>query len=60
MIPFRSRTDTFRAKALIAEHRAKNATDPELNQGWEELAIEWHAMAKASASQKDRNSLMDE
>jgi hypothetical protein len=43
-----------RLKAIAAEHRAKQATDPALRQDWEELAIEWHLMANLAGSEPAR------
>lgn len=39
----------YRAKALVAEQRAKETSDPTAQQDWEELAIEWHMMASIAA-----------
>jgi hypothetical protein len=39
----------YRAKALVAEQRAKETSDPTARQDWEELAIEWHTMASIAA-----------
>ena len=53
MIPrqhhMQSRTDTYRAKALACEQRARDTSDPTLKQDWAELAIEWHTMANFAA-----------
>jgi hypothetical protein len=48
-MPFKSRTDMYRAKALDCEQRAREASDPTSKQDWEELAIEWHTMANFAA-----------
>lgn len=38
-------SEKYRLKALVCEERARDATDLDLKLGWEELAIEWHALA---------------
>ena len=48
-MPMGSRSHTYRLKALESERRASEASDPATKQDWEELAIQWHAMAHASA-----------
>jgi hypothetical protein len=48
-MPFKSRTDMYRAKALDCEQRAREASDPTSKRDWEELAIEWHTMANFAA-----------
>jgi len=40
-----SRTDDYRMKAIACEQQASDASNPRLKRDWEELAIEWHAMA---------------
>jgi hypothetical protein len=44
-----SSVTAYRAKALVAEQRAKETSDPTAQQDWEELAIEWHMMASIAA-----------
>jgi hypothetical protein len=39
------RAALFRLKAIAAEQRAREASDPAQRQDWEELAIEWHLAA---------------
>jgi len=48
-MPFKIRTDMYRAKALDCEQRAREASDPTSKRDWEELAIEWHTMANFAA-----------
>jgi hypothetical protein len=48
-MPTKNRADMYRAKALVAEQRAKETSDPTAKQDWEELAIEWHMMASIAA-----------
>jgi hypothetical protein len=40
-----SRTDNYRMKAIACEQQASDASNPTSKKDWEELAIEWHAMA---------------
>ena len=40
-----SRTDDYRMKAIACEQQASDASNPTSKKDWEELAIEWHAMA---------------
>ena len=47
-MPMGSRSHTYRLKALESERRAREASDPATRREWEELAIQWHAMAHAS------------
>jgi hypothetical protein len=35
----------YRDKALVAERRALEVSDPRVKQQWEEIAIEWHTLA---------------
>ena len=51
-MPFKSRTDMYRAKALDCEQRAREASEPTSKRDWEELAIEWHTMANFAAREK--------
>jgi hypothetical protein len=50
-MPIKNRADLYRAKALIAEQRAKETSDPTTKQDWEQLAIEWHMMASIAAKE---------
>ena len=47
----RSQSDTFRKRALICERRAKETIDPAFKREWQELAMEWHAIASISAQE---------
>jgi hypothetical protein len=53
---FKTRTDMYRAKALDCEQRAREASHPTSKRDWEELAIDWHAMANFAARE---NTLID-
>ena len=55
-MPFKSRTDMYRMKALACEQRAREVSDPTSKRDWEELAIEWHTMANFAARE---NTLVD-
>jgi hypothetical protein len=48
-----SRSKIFRLKALECEQRARETTDPASKENWQELAIEWHAIANATANADD-------
>ncbi len=37
--------EKYRLKALACELFARNATDADIRAAWEEIAIEWHALA---------------
>jgi hypothetical protein len=43
-----NRTDNYRMKAIACELQAGDASDPTSKQGWEELAMEWHTMARTA------------
>ena len=42
-------SEKYRLKALAAEKSAKTAPDPATKAAWEEIAIEWHALAARTA-----------
>jgi hypothetical protein len=48
-MPIANRTHVYRMKALACEQQASDASDPTSKRDWEELAIEWHAMANPAA-----------
>jgi len=48
-----SRSKIFRLKAFACEQRAREATDPASKESWQELAIEWHMIASATATADD-------
>jgi hypothetical protein len=48
-----SRSKIFRLKALECDQRAREATDPASKASWQELAIEWHAIANVTATAAD-------
>jgi hypothetical protein len=39
----------FRTKAIVCEQRGRESLDPAIKRQWEELAIEWHALANFAA-----------
>jgi hypothetical protein len=41
----RKLSQKYRLKALVSEKLSRDATNPELKNGWSEIAIEWHALA---------------
>jgi hypothetical protein len=47
-------SEVHRARAVVCEHRAHEATDAKIKAEWTELAIEWHLMATVNA--KDEKS----
>lgn len=48
-----SRSKIFRLKAFACEQRARETTDPASKESWQELAIEWHTIANATAKVDD-------
>jgi hypothetical protein len=56
--PVSNRPDAFRLKALSCEQRARESTDPRSRQGWEELAIDWHAMSNRAAGTSGEHFLI--
>jgi hypothetical protein len=44
----KSEPHLFRLRAIQSEQRARDASDPLIKGEWEELAIEWHALASAA------------
>lgn len=57
MIP-QGRTEMYRMRALFCEQRAKRAPDAVTRQDWEDLAIEWHALA-SFAGRESREDISD-
>lgn len=47
------RSTICRLKALTCEKRAQESTDPSIKESWQELAIEWHTIANATAKADD-------
>jgi hypothetical protein len=43
------RSEVHRARAVVCERRAREATDGKVKAEWTELAIEWHLMATVNA-----------
>jgi hypothetical protein len=48
-----SRSQIFRLKAFVCEQRARETADPASKENWQELAIEWHTIASATAKIDD-------
>jgi hypothetical protein len=44
-----AKSEEYRARALECEQCAKQATDKAIRRQWEDLAIQWHAMANQAA-----------
>ena len=47
--PVSDQAAVFRLRALFSEQRAVEAANPVSKHDWEELAIEWHTMARLAA-----------
>jgi hypothetical protein len=47
-------SEVHRARAVVCEQRAREATDAKVKAEWTELAIEWHLLATVNA--KDEKS----
>jgi hypothetical protein len=45
----KSESHVFRLRAIQSEQRARDVSDPVVKAEWEELAIEWHALASAAS-----------
>lgn len=43
----------YRDRALLAERRALEASEPAAKQQWEEIAIEWHTLASSVGRDSD-------
>jgi hypothetical protein len=54
-----TRSGLFRLKALFSEQRARQSREPRSRRDWEEMAIEWHAMANLAAGVKRESSHID-
>jgi hypothetical protein len=50
----RNLSQIYRLKALAAEQRVRDSSDPAVKSNWEELAIEWHLLANAIAKANDQ------
>ena len=44
-------SERYRLKALVSERNARDATDLATRAAWEEIAIEWHALANRAVQQ---------
>jgi hypothetical protein len=49
----RAQSKVYRLRAVTCEQRAGRVTDPALKREWEELAIEWHLLAKTAHASGD-------
>jgi hypothetical protein len=56
-MPFKNKSDLYRAKALACEHCARETSDPTSKRDWEELAIDWHTMANFAARAEEDAAL---
>jgi hypothetical protein len=54
-----TRSGIFRLKALFSEQRARQVREPRSRSDWEELAIEWHAMANLATGTKTESTQID-
>jgi hypothetical protein len=45
------RSEMFRTKAIVCEQRGRESLDPAIKREWEELAIEWRALANFAATE---------
>jgi hypothetical protein len=43
------RSEMFRTKAIVCEQKGRESLDPAIKRQWEELAIEWRALANFAA-----------
>ena len=50
-------SEAYRAKALAAERRSREASDYDTKSEWVDIAIEWHALANRAAQEADRNTI---
>lgn len=48
--------EKYRLKALACEAQARRATDSETRDAWNEIAIEWHALASRTHHEATSNS----
>jgi hypothetical protein len=55
----RNLANMYRAKALVCEQRAFEASEPTSKRDWQELAIEWHTMASVAANVNGGTALLD-
>jgi hypothetical protein len=53
--PSPDRSGIFRMKALLSEQQARESTDQRSKHDWEELAAEWHSMARTARSSESRS-----
>jgi hypothetical protein len=49
--------EKYRLKALVSERFARAATDPATRAAWEEIAIEWHALANRAEHETCKKSI---
>jgi hypothetical protein len=48
-------SENYRSKAIVAEKRAREAGNYDFKCSWQEIAIEWHALAHRAAQQSDKH-----
>jgi hypothetical protein len=46
--------EKYRLKAIASERSAKDATDSATRSAWEEIAIEWHALANRAGRESTK------
>jgi hypothetical protein len=59
LAPIFNRAGMFRLKALSSEQRARESTNQQSRDDWEELAIEWHTMANLAAGASGETSQIE-
>lgn len=53
------KAELYRWRALLAERRAREVTDPAVKRQWSELAIEWHAISSFAYELSHNNGRRD-
>ena len=48
----------YRDRAIVAERRALEVSDPTLKRQWQEIAIEWHALASSAGRESPDSDLI--
>jgi hypothetical protein len=50
-------SEDYRAKAVLAEKRARETSNYDFKCTWQEIAIEWHALAHRAAQEAEKHEL---
>jgi hypothetical protein len=50
-------SEIYRAKAVACERNIRTATTYEVKCEWQDIAIEWHALASRVAQENDNDAL---